>query len=219
MTGLWIIQRGSSLRKLSTSAVRSVARGQRLTVRRRSRCLLVEREVELEHVHAGLAEHAERAAVGVARRPARARVSSVEPAHLGDPVRLDPGVGLRDVRVDAGGRGGDRVDGDVGELEPGRELALAREVGLGLVGEVAAQREVVRAEVVEEGDVGGVAGDRGPRLEVGRVALEARAALGLALERLARSGSSRRPRRRPRPCEPSALSANSTCETPVVTSG
>ena len=62
---------------------------------------LVEGEVELEDVHAGLAEHAEEAAVGVVVDQLRTRVER-EPPHGRDAVRLDRGVGLGDVRVDAG---------------------------------------------------------------------------------------------------------------------
>ena len=65
----------------------------------------VEGEVELEDVHAGLAEHAEGAAVGVVGDQLpdpRER----QPADGGDAVRLDRRVGLGDLRVDA--RGGAR---------------------------------------------------------------------------------------------------------------
>ena len=78
----------------------------------------VEGEVELEHVDAGLAEEAERAAVGVVVDQLQDALER-DAADLGDAVRLDPGVGLRDVRVDAGGRGRDRVDRDVAAVRPG----------------------------------------------------------------------------------------------------
>ena len=54
-----------------------------------------------------------------ARRSALEHAVERQPADRGDPVRLDPGVGLRDVRVDAGRRVGDRVDRDVGDGQPG----------------------------------------------------------------------------------------------------
>ena len=77
------------------------------------RGLLVECEVELEHVHAGLAEQAEEAAVGVVGDQAR-HLRQRQVADRGDPVRLDPGVGLGDVRIDPRRGLRDRVDRDVG---------------------------------------------------------------------------------------------------------
>ena len=60
ITGLRTTWRGSSLRRLSTSA------GRRISVPRRTFiALLVQRQVQFEDVHAGLAEHAEGAAIGV----------------------------------------------------------------------------------------------------------------------------------------------------------
>ena len=58
------------------------------------RCLLVEGDVELEHVDAGLAQQAEEATVGV-RRDQVFDPGERELANGGDPVRLDPRVGLR----------------------------------------------------------------------------------------------------------------------------
>ena len=61
-------------------------------------------------VHAGLAEDAEEAAVGVVVDRACATRASGSRRTRGDAVGLDARVGLRDVRVDAGGRGRHRVD-------------------------------------------------------------------------------------------------------------
>ena len=79
--------------------------------------LLVEREVELEHVDAGLAEEAEAAAVGVRRRSAggRSRAAGRARRRCARAWRLR--VGRRDVRVDAGARGRDRVDRDVADRQ------------------------------------------------------------------------------------------------------
>ena len=90
-------------------------------------CFLVEGEVELEHVHPGLAEEAEEAAFGVLGDQLEHPVER-QAADRGDPVRLDARVGLGDVRVDAGGRGGDRVDRHVGGGQA-RVVAAARASG------------------------------------------------------------------------------------------
>ncbi len=91
---------------------------------------------------------------------------SGQPADGGDPVRLDPGVGLGDVGVDPGCRLGHRVDRHVGGRQPRVEAALELQV----VGEVPLHRVArvlaVGAEVAEEGDGRVVVGLRGPRLEV-----------------------------------------------------
>ena len=73
---------------------------------------LVECEVELEDVDARLAEEAPRAAVGVLRdQLLHGRERQVPDG--GDPARLELRVGGRDVGVDAGAGGRDRVDRDV----------------------------------------------------------------------------------------------------------
>ena len=61
---------------------------------------VVEREVELEHVHARLAEEAERAAGRVPVDQLQ-DVGEVEPARLGHPRSLQARVRERDVRVEA----------------------------------------------------------------------------------------------------------------------
>ena len=65
MTGLRKSVRGSSLRNESPIAARTISREKMLCFGRVTGALLVECEVELEHVDAGLAEEAEPAAVGV----------------------------------------------------------------------------------------------------------------------------------------------------------
>ena len=80
-------------------------------------------------VHAGLAEDAEEAAVGVARRSScgpRASGSLRTAAMRWAWMR---GVGLGDVRVDARGRGRDRVDRHAGGRQAGVVGPLEREVG------------------------------------------------------------------------------------------
>ena len=81
----------------------------------------VEREVQLEHVHAGLAEEAEHAPVGVLLHEGE-DIREWNVAFPGDPSRLDPGVGRGDVRVEARSGGGDRLDRNRGA---GREAVLA----------------------------------------------------------------------------------------------
>ena len=83
-----------------------------------SRGLLVERKVELEHVHAGLAEEAEPAAVGVVVDQLLHALDG-QPALLGDARGLQVGVRRGDVRVDARRGRRDGVDRDVADLEAG----------------------------------------------------------------------------------------------------
>ena len=78
-------------------------------------------------VDAGLAEEAEEAAVGVLVDQVEDAVER-QAAHRGDAMRLDAGVGLGDVGVDPGGRGGDRVDRHVGGGQAG-VVAAARAPG------------------------------------------------------------------------------------------
>ena len=73
------------------------------------------------------------------------------------------GVGLGDVRVDAGGRGGHGVHGDVGARSGPGVGPLAREVAAQSAANRSAGPRVVRPEVVEERGVGVVVGrTRGP---------------------------------------------------------
>ena len=172
---------------------------------------LVEREVELEHVHAS-------------RRGSRATRPSVlssmsslhlrdrEPALLGDPRRLQPRVGHRDVRVEARGRRGHRVDRHLGVV--GEPVQLA--VGLHPLRRPAS----------------GSRGSSGPRFEpllerrvVARPSVDRprrrrpTAATGSTRERRRPSSSvnawpissSRPPSRRRSTIEPFALSWNATC--------
>ena len=129
ITGLRICTRGSSLRSDSTSAGRMISgsNSERGWFVGHAAVLLVESEVELEHVHAGLAEQAEEAAVGVVGDQA-VDLGERQVADRGDPVRLDPGVGLGDVGIDARGRRGDRVDRHVGGGQA-RVVAAARAPG------------------------------------------------------------------------------------------
>ena len=71
--------------------------------------LVVEREVQLEHVHARLAEEAERAAVGVLVDELEHLVLASRPRASRDPGRLDARVLGRDVRVEPGARRGHRI--------------------------------------------------------------------------------------------------------------
>ena len=82
------------------------------------RCLLVESEVELENVHARLAEEAEPAAVGVVGDQLLHALQR-EPAHASRRVRPAGRVRRRDVRVDARSGRRDGVDRDVADREPG----------------------------------------------------------------------------------------------------
>ena len=87
--------------------------------------LSVERQVELEHVHAGLAEEAERATV---------RVLLDEPEHGGeieaalacDANRLRARIRGRDVRVESGARSGEGVDRGRAGRSPARTPCAAR---------------------------------------------------------------------------------------------
>src|SRR3984885_1001636 len=112
MTGLRICTRGSSLVKLSSSARTTMSR-RNSEIARRSEvarvdmallapCEAVEGEVDLQHVYAGLAHEPEGVAVGVLRNKL-VDLCQREVADGGDPVRLDVGIGDRDVRVDARG--------------------------------------------------------------------------------------------------------------------
>ena len=100
ITGLRTWTRGSSLRSDVDDRAqhdRAVEQGPGTAARFIGRgSFLVESEVELEHVDAGLAEEAEEAAVGVVGDEL---VDAVERqvAHGGDAVRLDARVGLGDV--------------------------------------------------------------------------------------------------------------------------
>ena len=71
----------------------------------------VEGEVELEHVHAGLAEDAPLAAARCAASTSASTWSTVMPRACGDAGGLQLGVGHGDVRVEAGAGRGDGVDG------------------------------------------------------------------------------------------------------------
>ena len=84
--------------------------------------LLVEREVELEHVHARLAEKAERASVRVLVDEAEHLVE-VETALTRNPLCLCPRVRRRDLRVESRPGRGDGVDRAGG---PVRRLYAAR---------------------------------------------------------------------------------------------
>ena len=69
----------------------------------------VDGEVQLEDVHPGFAEHAERASidVGVDQPPQRGRRHPGRTCH---PVHLEAGVGQADVGIEARAGGGDRID-------------------------------------------------------------------------------------------------------------
>ena len=90
-----------------------------------------------QDVDAGLAEQAEEAAVGVGGDQVF-DLGERQPADGGDPVRLDPGVGLGDMGVDAGGRFGDRVDRDAASLGQAESVVGLLELQVG--GEVFAHR-------------------------------------------------------------------------------
>ena len=79
----------------------------------RSSAQPVQRQVELQHVHPGLTQEAQGAALGVlGDQPAN--VVDVQPARRGDPAGLQFGVLRRDVRVQAATAGGDGVGGHRG---------------------------------------------------------------------------------------------------------
>src|SRR5436853_3066866 len=70
----------------------------------------IEREIELEHVHPGLAEQAEQSALGVLGDQAAhdALVQLACPGHAAD---LIEGGRRADVRIEAAARGGDEIHG------------------------------------------------------------------------------------------------------------
>src|SRR6185436_2843228 len=99
--------------------MRSVPRAMRIACR--SAALAVEREVELEHVHPGLAEETERAAVGV-RVDEREDVVQGKPASARDAWRLQAGVRDGDLRIESRARGCHGIDRD---MLAGAEIVLA----------------------------------------------------------------------------------------------
>src|SRR5216683_5764236 len=127
---------------------------------------IVQRQVELEHVDAGLAQNA---------GPSRARMVDdqradgifAQPAYLGDALHLEFSSCRTDVRVEAAAGGGDHADRDLGRRNPGvllEELfqALLRCIDKRLVG---------RAKVRPTGAgrvVALVAGRRSPAMKVAR---------------------------------------------------
>ena len=92
----------------------------------------------------------------------------------GDPMRLDAGVGERDVRIDAAGRRRDGVDGDPARRQAGIVRALEREIGRECVSVEVARGRAVRAAVGEERRRRAVAGGGRAGLEVARVGLARR---------------------------------------------
>ena len=95
ITGLRITWRGSSLRTLAIAASRTTCGSAGVPGRRLSsgRRLFVDGEVQLEHVHARLAEHAQVAIVRVVVDSCWIRASG-SLAHGRDPPGLDARVGL-----------------------------------------------------------------------------------------------------------------------------
>ena len=144
---------------------------------RPQRELLVERDVEGEDVHPGLAEEAEVAALDepADQGPDRSRAGV---PRRGDPVHLQVGVLRGDERVQARPGRGHRVRRDAGHLH-----VVERGVGLLPLLDQLHQRRVVRAQVGRGGVAGvaavvglGAAGRvGGPGLEV----LHQRVALGV----------------------------------------
>src|SRR6478609_1982749 len=92
------------------SSPRLVAYCEVLTSTSSSRVLVIEFDIELQHVDAGLAHEAQPAAVG-AVRDGLFDVVNADSAGLGHAVHLKVGVCGRDVRVEAAAAGGDRVRG------------------------------------------------------------------------------------------------------------
>ena len=139
-----------------------------------------------------------------------------EAAHGGDPVGLDPGVGLRDVRVDAGGGGRDRVDRDVARASGrGRRAARASGRRRVLSANSVSRSALFGPRLLKKVTSRGVAGRRGSRLEVrgsGRLAVGSAEVLAdqLRADDLAVDAS---PGSRP-PCP-----GRATWATPVIASG
>ena len=71
----------------------------------------VERQVQLEHVDAGLTQHAELPVPGVGV-DGRENLGDVQPSGRRNTTSLKPGVGNGDLRVEPRTRRGDRVDRD-----------------------------------------------------------------------------------------------------------
>ena len=224
------VELGESWRRSAPAAGSSRSNSERLGLASVMRgAFLVEGQVQLEHVHAGLAQEAERAAVRVVRRSARSPARGREP-HRAPRPRLDARVGLRDVRVDPGGRGRDGVDRHAGRVKSRARGSLAVQIGLEVLAEQVAQLLLVRAQVVEEGAGRVVARGRRARLEVARVrasstGLPSLSCFGLPSGPSTGFWKSCPIRREPTTLPPrstwlpSALFGNSTCETPVVASG
>ena len=132
-------------------AERSARHGRRLR--------LVEREVELEHVHGRLAEEAERTAVGVLVDQLE-HLRPVEAPGPGDPIRLETGVLRRDVRVETGPRRGQRVDRRLGVVRLAVRLPTLVDGGQELLVQRPEIRRRARHRVVA------VPGRRRARMEV-----------------------------------------------------
>ncbi len=111
----------------------------------------LEREVEPQDVHAGLADEAQGAALGVLLDQFLDRGHGQVVLH-GDPVDLEFGVGRGDVGVQAGAGGGDGVRGHLGRLDgvAGHGVVL-HHGGLGLL-DLPEQHLAVRGEVGRAGD-------------------------------------------------------------------
>ncbi len=162
--------RGSSLRSESSRRAGQDRRGRTASAARceaacvgSSRGLRVERQVQLQNVHAGLAEEAEAAPVGVSSIRSSTR-SQRQPANGGDPARLDA---RRWPARCAGRRRRPRsVTASTGTSARGQARvvgALAPQVGARGCAREACRHSsrAVGAEVVEAGGGGVVSGDRG----------------------------------------------------------
>ena len=117
---------------------------------RSSRGLLVEGEVELEHVDDRARRAAEEAAGSVWSSIERRTRASGRLAPRGDPVGLDARVGLGDVRVDARGRAWSPRRRAPARRSGRGERPLALEVGARGCLELGREVLLVRAQVVEE---------------------------------------------------------------------
>jgi hypothetical protein len=124
----------------------------------------VERKIGLEHIHRGLAEHAQPGADDVGVDHLQHGFRRGAPG-LGDAGGLPSGVFRRDVRVKARGRGGDRVrrDGHAGRL-------LAQRLGVldHALGEVGMERPEVGAARAG-GVVAVIASGRGAGMQIFRL--------------------------------------------------
>ena len=184
ITGLRTMRRGSSLRRLASSAGLRTAGSKRMRlfwpVAHRAASLSIAR-LSSSTLTPGSPSTPSEAAVGVRRRRARGPAPR-QPADGRDAAGLDARVGGGDVRVDVRGGGEDRVARRrLPASDRGCRAARARGRRRRSPSSWSRRSCAVRAEVRERGAGGVVAGRGGPALEVAAVGDEDRVAVGVLL--------------------------------------